>query len=324
VANNARTKAASKLASPPVRSRSLVVRAKVEEPKETDEEPKTTSGVPAVPYTSPEPKTFFVKPDQAGDIAGASLPFAFRLASGGFTSGYNFAVAPNDDSKYSVARMAGQMVVETSIVAGFKRPAQPLVLYEFEACPFCKKVREACAILDLDVMFYPCPKDSPNFREEAIADGGKKMFPYLKDPNTGMSMYESDDIVQYLFNEYGDGEVPLPLSLGPVTSITAGLSLLGRMGRGMTYRDAITPEQPLEVWSYEASPFCKVVREVLVELEIPHKMISCARGSPKRQEMFEKKGLFQVPFLVDPNTGVETFESAEIVEYLESTYGLKA
>ena len=28
------------------------------------------------------------------------------------------------------------------------------------------QVREACAILDLPVMFYPCPKDSPNFREE--------------------------------------------------------------------------------------------------------------------------------------------------------------
>ena len=30
----------------------------------------------------------------------------------------------------------------------------------------------------------------------------------------------------------------------------------------------------------------------------------------------------QVPFLIDPNTGVEMFESAEIVEYLEATYGL--
>ena len=32
----------------------------------------------------------------------------------------------------------------------------------------------------------------------------------------------------------------------------------------------------------------------MVELELPHLMINCARGSPKRQEMFEKKGLFQV------------------------------
>lgn len=28
----------------------------------------------------------------------------------------------------------------------------------------------------------------------------------------------------------------------------------------------------------------------------------------------------QVPYLEDPNTGVEMFESAEIIEYLKQTY----
>ena len=28
----------------------------------------------------------------------------------------------------------------------------------------CIQVREACSILDLDVLFYPCPKDGPNWR----------------------------------------------------------------------------------------------------------------------------------------------------------------
>lgn len=45
---------------------------------------------------------------------------------------------------------------------------------------------------------------------------------------------------------------------------------------------------------YEASPFVKVVRELLCELEIPHVMRSCARGSPKRQELWEQRGHFQV------------------------------
>lgn len=30
----------------------------------------------------------------------------------------------------------------------------------------------------------------------------------------------------------------------------------------------------------------------------------------------------QVPYLVDPNTEVQMFESAEIVEYLQATYAL--
>ncbi|XP_050936376.1 glycosyltransferase BC10-like isoform X2 [Cucumis melo] len=31
------------------------------------------------------------------------------------------------------------------------------------------------------------------------------------DPNTGVSMYESDDIIKYLVQNYGDGNVPLSL-----------------------------------------------------------------------------------------------------------------
>ena len=38
---------------------------------------------------------------------------------------------------------------------------------------------------------------------KAIAMGGKSQFPYLVDPNTDTSMYESDDIINYLFDKYG-------------------------------------------------------------------------------------------------------------------------
>ena len=39
--------------------------------------------------------------------------------------------------------------------------------------------------------------------------------------------------------------------------------------------------------------------------------------------MTDKVGRFQVPFLVDANTGVELFEGAEIVKYLETVYIVK-
>jgi hypothetical protein len=71
-------------------------------------------------------------------------------------------------------------------------------------------------------------------------------------------MYESDEIIKYLFNTYGDGEVPLPLRLGPITAISAGLGMMGRMGKGSKYRAAKMPEKPLELWAYDISPFCKV------------------------------------------------------------------
>jgi glutathione S-transferase len=80
------------------------------------------------------------------------------------------------------------------------------------------------------------------------------------------------------------------------------------------------PEKPITVYSYEASPFCKIVREKLVELEIPHLMKSCGRGSMKRQELVDRRGVFQAPYIEDPNTGTAMFESSAIVKYLEETY----
>ncbi|MBW2287682.1 MAG: glutathione S-transferase N-terminal domain-containing protein [Deltaproteobacteria bacterium] len=200
------------------------------------------------------------------------------------------------------------------------RPPQLLELYEFEACPFCRKVREALTILDLDAMIHPCPKGGPGFREEVRKRGGRAMFPYLVDPNTGTEMYESDDIVAHLFREYGDGRVPFALSLGPLTIATASLASAFRPLSGLRYRESEPPELPLELYSYEASPFSRLARECLSSLELRYRLHNVARGSAGRDAFVERSGRMMVPFLVDPNTGVEMFESADIVRYLEDTY----
>src|SRR5688572_10682261 len=99
----------------------------------------------------------------------------------------------------SVARFGlGQLVIGTLR----KRPEKPLELYEFENCPFCRKVREALCVLDLEAFIYPCPKGGTRFRPRAVELGGKQKFPYLVDPNTGQRMYESNAIVRYLFETY--------------------------------------------------------------------------------------------------------------------------
>jgi glutathione S-transferase len=204
------------------------------------------------------------------------------------------------------------------------RPERPLELYEFEACPFCRKVREALSILDLDADVFPCPKRGPRFRPEVERRGGKQQFPYLVDPNTQIEMYESDAIVRYLFERYGDGRVPLALSLGPVTDFSAQLASLWRPGAGAFYKSARAPEKPLELWSFEASPFCRLARERLCVLELPYRLHNVAKGSPKRAEFVRRSGKMMVPYLVDPNTGKEMFESADIVAYLDDTYAVPA
>ncbi|GMJ13913.1 hypothetical protein like AT5G03880 [Hibiscus trionum] len=279
-----------------------------------------TAFAPPPNFKAPEPKRFAVRPDKTWEIAGASLALFFRFGTGIFVSGYSASIVSENEippGQYSL-ELGGSKVKETSKTG--PRPEKPIELYEFEGCPFCRKVREIVAVLDIDVLFYPCPKNGPNFRPKVAEMGGKQQFPYMVDPNTGVAMYESDEIIKYLVEKYGDGSVPFMLSLGILTTLTAGFAMIGRMGRGNSYTPSRMPPKPLEIWSYEGSPFCKIVREVLVELELPHIQRSCARGSPKRQILYERVGHFQVPYLEDPNTGVQMFESAEIVEYLKATY----
>lgn len=202
------------------------------------------------------------------------------------------------------------------------RPAKLLELYDFENCPFCRKVREALSILDLDAVVHPCPKEGPRYRPEVVRRGGKAQFPYLVDPNRDLALYESDDIIRDLFATYGDGRVPPSLGLWPVADVTSSLASAARVGSGTSYRRAREPKAPLELWSFEASPFCRIAREALCELELPYVLHNVAKGSPKRDAFVRRAGKMQVPYLVDPNTSAAMFESADIVRYLDTTYAL--
>ena len=220
----------------------------------------------------------------------------------------------------SLARLAAGM----SVGSLGRRPDEPLELYDFESCPYCRKAREALTILDLDAMIYPCPKGGPQFREELKRRGGKAQFPYLVDPNTGKEMYESDSIVAYLFQEYGVGGVPQLLSPGALTDASAMLASAVRPASGRLYRSSRGPARPLELYSFEASPFCRIVRETLTSLEIPYLLHNVAKGSPRRKAFVERSGKMMVPYLVDSNTGIAMFESAEISRYLIETYAVTA
>jgi glutathione S-transferase len=226
------------------------------------------------------------------------------------------------DVATSVFTTIGRLGSGARVGALGKRPERPLELYEFEACPFCRKVREALSILDLEVIVYPCPKGGPTWRPRVRAQGGKELFPYLVDPNTGRAMYESSDIVAYLFSEYGDGRVPAALGAGVLTDASSMLSGLWRLGAGSRYRHARVPEQLLELYSFEASPFCRIAREALSSLELAYRLHNVAQGSARREAFTARSGRMMVPWLADPNTGVEMFESADIVTYLEETYAL--
>lgn len=202
------------------------------------------------------------------------------------------------------------------------RPEQLLELYEFEACPFCRKAREALTALDLEALIKPCPKGGTRFRPEVASRGGKQLFPYLVDPNAGVEMYESDDIIRHLFTRYGTGAPPISLRLGPLTMVSSMLSSLPRATHGARARPSRAPAEPLHLWSFEASPYCRLAREALCELELPYVVHNVGKGSPGREAFVARSGKMMVPYLADPNTGVEMHESRDIILYLNERYAL--
>jgi glutathione S-transferase len=148
--------------------------------------------------------------------------------------------------------------------------------------------------------------------------------PYLVDPNSGAELYESDDIIGYLNASYGGGEragwrLPVPSFLDNLDSALASAVRLGRGGR---CRSTIQREQlrPLTLYNMDGSPYCRKVREALSELDLEYVVRNLPKGSPKRAELIARGGKMQVPYLVDPNTGREMYESDDIVAYLGSQY----
>lgn len=220
-----------------------------------------------------------------------------------------------------------------------RQPEQVITLYEFEGCPFCRLVREALTELDIDVLIKPCPKGGQRFRPEVTAAGGKAQFPYLVDPNTDTALYESGDIIAYLSRTYGAKR--RPSAGGGLSVISSQLAALPRAWAGVRARASKAPSQPLELFSFESSPYSRLVRERLCELELPYVLRNMGKaqkadmGPPivrkrfypeagvrgrNREAMFARTGRLQVPYLIDPNTGTEMYESADILAYLHRTY----
>ncbi len=237
----------------------------------------------------------------------------------------------------SVVRAARGSVVKH----GGKKPKKLIELYEAEYCPFCRYVREALTELDLDAVIYPVPKKGTRFRSKVEKLGGKPTVPFLRDPNTGTHMYDSEAIVNYLYSHYGPEGATAPARVLRTSVMATAM----RGTQGMFAKPSQAPAKRLELYSFESSPYCRMVRETLCELEIPYVLHSVGKGSAvpvawltpaarkflkltdstplteNRQRLKKRAGRVQVPYLVDPNTGAALFESAEIQKYLRETYG---
>jgi len=249
-------------------------------------------------------------------------------------------MAANIASSLLATLVRGTSGIQSSPAA--VKPEQLLQLYDIENCPYCRLVREALTELDLDVEIYPCPKGGERFRPELEERGGKAQFPYLVDPNTGVEMYESLDIVEYLFETYGQRKLPLKWRAGKLQTLGSMLASAPRMSQGTKARPGMEPEYLLELYSFESSPYARPVRELLCEMEIPYIVRNCGRTElqewilpplraalnitpdsklENRVILQDMEGKVSIPYLYDPNIKAGLFESADIMQYLRDTYG---
>lgn len=84
-----------------------------------------------------------------------------------------------------------------------------LELYQSEGCPYCAKVREKLSELGISYVIHDprLPGDqggdvTNQVTHDELIGGGEDQIPYLVDTERGVTMYESDDIVDYLKEHY--------------------------------------------------------------------------------------------------------------------------
>jgi hypothetical protein len=72
-------------------------------------------------------------------------------------------------------------------ISSFPRPKKPLIIFDYENANDCKKVREACTILDLVVEYRPCPGASSGWSDFMwTLTQGRRTLPFMVDNNPSM------------------------------------------------------------------------------------------------------------------------------------------
>lgn len=243
------------------------------------------------------------------------------------------------------------------------QPEKPLILYEHEACPYSRRVREVMTYLNLDFESRPSPHEGHVYRDELKELAGKAQVPFLIDENTDDKMLDSQAIIDHLFahyskegstphkyqNPYGDDNATLVNKATSMVSMMRGVKAdhpEKNLARGK-------PEKLLHLYGFEASPFCRLVREKLSELEVGYINHNVARekiedigafgkrinlsvfsaprnpdeyrpikgGKRERIKSEVMNGKLQFPYLIDPNTDTQMYESQDIIDYLDGNYG---
>jgi glutaredoxin len=80
-------------------------------------------------------------------------------------------------------------------------------------------------------------------------------------------------------------------------------------------------EPPITFYRLQGCPYCERVTRLLDEYDLEYRSRFVEPMHAERNVVKRVAGVRTVPVVVDETTGVTMAESANIVDYLESTYG---
>lgn len=226
----------------------------------------------------------------------------------------------------------------TQVLRPAEAPKQLLIVYDRENDPRCRLLRELLTELQLDALIQPCPQGGKRFARKRPRGS---QLPYLIDRDQDVRANGLRACMDHVLEHYAHVDRAAGLLGSWPMLVTSKLATALRGSAGLRAQASRAPRKPLELYSFESSPYSRLVREVLCELELPYVLRNTAKArntdmgppvvrdrwfkAPKdtsrnRAALLERTGKVQVPYLIDPNTGTEMYESAAIIDYLERTY----
>ncbi|WP_255151205.1 glutaredoxin family protein [Halorarius halobius] len=83
----------------------------------------------------------------------------------------------------------------------------------------------------------------------------------------------------------------------------------------------MSDDTAITLYRLQGCPFCERVVRVLQDNDVPYRSRFVEARHSRRDAVKRLTGARTVPALVDESTGVTMSESANIVDYVEATYG---
>lgn len=226
----------------------------------------------------------------------------------------------------------------TQILRRAEPPKRLLVVFDRENDPECRLLRELLTELQLDALIQPCPRGGQRFLRK-LPEGA--VLPRLIDRDAEVEADGLQASLAHLLQRYAGLAWTRPLLGSWPMRLSSRLASALRGELGEIAVPSRAPRKPLELYSFESSPYSRLVRERLCELELPWILHSFGKeqlsdwGPPtlraslrpwqpkpggRRETMLAETGRAQVPYLIDPNHGVELFESTAILHHLDTHY----